>query len=57
MQRRILQQAFESVYRMWYNTVVDDKPPLHEGKRVPAVFYQTEAGREPALGLPEIAAL
>ncbi len=47
------------MYRIWYNTVLRKKtksPSLpdglpdalkYEGKRVPAIFYRTEAGGEP----------
>jgi phage-related protein len=35
------------VYLIWYIQQVGSKPALPEGKRVPAFFYRTEAGREP----------
>lgn len=47
------------VYRMWYTFSVHKKPdspkgrdaqsqrPENQGKRVPAIFYRTEAGGEP----------
>lgn len=50
--------AFESMYRIWYTTLVGRRPKhlsgpgasteaFQQGKRVPAVFYRTEAGGEP----------
>lgn len=50
---------FSLVYRMWYTVRVRKKPeslqrgdvqsdrPDNEGKRIPAIFYRTEAGGEP----------
>ena len=47
------------MYHMWYTTLVSKKPGLDEGqddprvsaetqgKRIPAIFYRTEAGGEP----------
>lgn len=32
-----------AVYRLWYTVVVSENP----GKRVPAIFFRTEAGGEP----------
>jgi hypothetical protein len=55
--RRTKQTQF--VYRMWYTILVRKKPeprqseevqsetPENQGKRVPAIFYRTEAGGEP----------
>jgi phage-related protein len=50
------------VYRLWYTLLVRKKPeprqseevqsetPENQGKRVPAIFYRTEAGGEPVRG-------
>ena len=35
------------MYHRWYSYTVSSNPALPEGKRVPAFFYRTEAGREP----------
>lgn len=47
------------VYRIWYTSTVGNKPrhgkepaahpqpPATQGKRVPAIFFRTESGREP----------
>jgi phage-related protein len=40
------------VYRIWYTWQVSEKPKSladseNQGKRVPAIFYRTEAGGEP----------
>jgi phage-related protein len=51
--------AFGNMYRIWYTASVRKNPeapkgrhvqsemPENEGKRVPAIFYRTEAGGEP----------
>ena len=45
--------AIATMYRIWYtaDVRVNDKPKSpdsgNEGKRIPAIFYRTEAGGEP----------
>jgi phage-related protein len=35
------------MYRIWYNMPVVNLPDHSQGKRIPAIFYRSESGREP----------